>query len=169
MQFPSKKQFEKNHPKFALIPDDDYSLKITKIEETKQKKYQSQDDEDVFNITLVVVCLKDGTEAIDEEGKPAEGRRVFFTARPDSMGFSQDGMPSKTRSLVAYATDQDVYEEIELEAWEQLLGKQVNTHVIIKPNQKGERKNVIGRFLAPRMRKPKIDDDIPVIEEEEIP
>lgn len=172
MKFPSKKELDETKQEFPLLPAEDYRLEVVKLEMKTQEKYQSKEEEEVINVTLEVVSYKDGEVAHDVDGKEAKGRRVFFTARPDSIGFQNDGTPSKTRALVAFATGQDVYGEIDLESWEFLLGKRVDAEIIQKENTKGVVQNRISRFIAPKGQRPKpvpeevsVDDEVPIPEE----
>jgi len=155
MLFPSKQKLDEER-QFMLLPQDDYELVITDIQRITQNRYMAKPDkdgkipqEDVINFTLEVVACKDGSEAKDEKGNDAGGRRVFFTGRPESMGFKSDGTPSKTRCLVAYALGQDVEGDIELEEWEQLLGNTIFAEIVVGTNQKGQKKNKITRILPP--------------------
>ena len=153
MEFLSHEELDASRPKFALLPHNDYKLTIAKLEEKTQDRYQPKEGqtstEDVVNFTLEVVELRDGGTATDDEDKDATNKKVFFTGRPESMGFMKDGTPAKLRQLIAYTTGQDVEGGLEIEAWEQLLGKTVYAEIIQKPNQKGEKKNRITRFLLP--------------------
>lgn len=181
MQFKSKKQLDEENS-FALLPNDDYELRIVKIEEATQDKYKAVPDKDGFipqepiiKISLDIVAYKDGAPVKDDEGKDATGSTIFFTGRPESMGFMQDGTPSKTRCLIAYATGQAVEDELTLESWEQLLDKNVFAEIIKYTTGKGAKRNKISRFITPRRQRgvepPKPEkisqDDIPVIEDDE--
>ena len=164
MKIPSKKELDEQ-TQFVLLPHEDYKLGITKVKEDTQDKYNKPLDEDnlviqeeVINVELEVLCYKDGGESKDEEDNPSKGRKVFFTGRPNSMGFMKDGTPAKTRCLVAYSTGQDVSEEMELEKWSQLIGKTIYAEIIQKENQKGQTVNRIARFVLPP-RKDKEDDE----------
>jgi hypothetical protein len=164
MKIPSKEQLDNEKPKFSLLPQDDYRLRISEVRKETQKKYQSTETEIVYNIIFDVISLKDGSTASDVDGKALVNRKVFFTARPESIGFRKDGTPSKTRQLLAYATDQDVLEEIEVDSWESLEGKLVNAEIIQYVKDNKEKSNKIGRFLPVKNRK-KVEEEIPVVEE----
>lgn len=153
MQFPSKQQLDSSKKTFTILPHDDYELVISKIEPKTQQKYQKPDEtEDVVNMTLEVQALRDGSEPFDIKGESAVDRKVFFTLRPNSLGYKQDGTPSKSRELLAYSTGQDIDSELGIENWEVLLGKTVYAEVGKKQNSKGEDKNIILRFLLPPKR-----------------
>ena len=152
MKFPSKKTLDEQKQEFTLLPADDYKLKIVEVKEEKQNKYQSEEIEDIVNITLDVISFKDGETAKDIEDEDATGRKIFFTARPESIGFQSDGTPAKTRCLVAYTTGQDIFDELVLDKWEDIVGKEITAEIIQKQNLKGEKKNRIARFLSPRQR-----------------
>lgn len=161
MKFKSKEQIDKDRPKFPPLTHDDYTLMLTKIELSTQPKYMAKPDketgvipqEEVLNITFEVVSHKDGKEAYDEDGQPAKDRKIFFTGRPESMGFKTDGTPSKTRCLLAYMTGQSVEGELEIESWEALLGKTIFAEIVKHTTQKGELRNKIARFIAPRQER----------------
>lgn len=164
--FPSKKTLDEQKPKYTLLPQDDYTLKITEVKEEKQKKYQSEEFEIVESITFEILSLKDGSTPTDEKGKTVIGRKVFFKARPTSTGFMQDGTPSKTRQLVAYTTNQDILEDIELNSWQDLKNEIVNAEIIQYLNQKGEKGNKISRFLPIKKKVQIKKEDIPIVEDE---
>lgn len=166
MKFPSKQQIDEEKPQFALLQEEDYMLKITSVSEEVQDKYQSSEQEDVVNIKFDILSYKDGTEAKDVDGESTKDRKIFFTGRPGSMGFMQDGTPSKLRSLVAIVMEQDIFGEIELEAWQQLLGKEVAAHITqYIPKGKSDKKNKIERFIPPRVgEESKEKLEIPTIE-----
>lgn len=169
MKFPSKKKLEESRQNFPLLSEDDYCLKIKEIKEERQKKYQSEEMEDVLNIVFEIISYMDGSEMKDEEDNVVKDRLMFFTARPNSIGFKKDGTPAITRAFIAYSTDQDIFEELEIDKWEDLLGKEINAEIIHYVNQKNEKKNKIGRFISPRKRNKakKEYDDIPIINEGE--
>ena len=169
--FKSKEQMDKEKKAFTPLIPEDYELKVSKVEPSVQQKYQATPDENgqiptenILNIVFDIIGFKDGEPAIDAEGKPVVGRKLFFTGRPDSMGFLKDGTASKTRALVAYATDQEVNGDIHLDSWDELLGKTVYAEVIDHISQKGNKGNKIARFIAKRKR-PRASS-IPVIENE---
>lgn len=171
MEFPSKKEFNEN-TQFALLPSDDYELIIVELKEEKQDKYMAKPDketgekpqEDVLKVKLEVVGFKDGAKATDEAGEDATGKNVFFTGRPASMGWQQDGTPSKTRCILAYATGQGIDDKLNIEDWQDLVGKTVFAEIIQKANQKGKKTNRISRFITPRKireeSKSKKDDEV---------
>lgn len=153
MKIPSKKEIDENRGKdFPLIPHEEYKLVITEAKETQQPKYDNQEMlEDVVNITFTVEGYKTGTDApVDADGEVLVNRKVWFNARPNSMGFQQDGTPAKTRCLVYYALGQtDLLEELEFEDWQDLVGKTVYAEISQKANQKGKQVNFISRFVLP--------------------
>lgn len=169
MLFKSKKTLDEERPTFALLPNDDYELIITDCKPNERPKYMKPDQiEQIVDFTLEVIGTRDGTTARDIEEKDASGRKVFFTARPENIGFQRDGTPSKTRTLVAYAFGKDVNDEFEIEAWEQLLGKTIFAEIVQYTNAKGNKRNKISRLLLPPKNRQNVrikNEEIPVIEE----
>ena len=128
---PSKENWDKEKPSFPILPHQEYELIIEKVEEDKQNKYMAKPDkngqipqEDIINVLLEIVAYRDGGSPEDEEGGDARGRKVFFTGRPNSMGWMQDGTPSKTRCFVAYGLRKDIDSDLDWE-WEDLVGKTI--------------------------------------------
>ena len=168
IQIPSKKTLDSNKLKFPLLPQDDYLLKIVELKEEMQENYDKTGEEEIVNITFNIVSLKDGSEALDIEGGKTDKRKIWFTARPENIGFKGDGTPSKTRAFISYATGQDIFEDMILSDWQSLAGKTIAAEIIQYLDKQGNKKNKIGRFLAPRVRGGvKVEaGEIPVIKEE---
>ncbi len=167
LNIPSKKKLDESRSKFPLLPQDDYLLEIAELKEEMQENYDKTGEEEAINITFNIVCLKDGSKAVDIEGNLANNRKIWCTIRPNSLGFMQDGTPSKTRAIIAYATGQDIFEDMILEDWQSLSGKTIAAEIIQYLDKQGNKRNKIGRFIAPRLRQAvKLNTDgIPVIEE----
>lgn len=152
MKFDNKATIDASRQQFILLPADDYQFIICAYEEKTQLKYQTKtgEMEDVINYTLEITGFKDGSPAKDVDGKDANGRKMWFTARPNSIGFTQGGLPSITRQFVGYALGlEDLEQDFELQSWEQLLGKNVYAEVVSKTNTKNVKVNRIARFLKP--------------------
>ena len=168
----SKKMLDENKPKFPLLPQDDYILKVEKIEFVMQKKYESNEEEKAVNITFDIVSFRDGEPAKDVDGGDTSKRKMFLTSRYDEennigLGFMTDGTPSKLRQFIAYTTGQDVLEDLVWE-WEDLKGKTVIAEITQYLNQKGEKSNKISRFIHQRKKGKVADDGIPVVEDGEV-
>lgn len=166
MLIPSKKQLDEQKKDFSLILQDDYILEIESLKETQQENYNKTGMEDIVNITFNILSLKDGNVVKDINGDVVKNRKIFFTARPNNVGFMKDGTPSKTRSLISYITHQDIFEEMIFDNWNDLVGELVNAEIIQYINGKGEKKNKIGRFLPTKIKNKDIDENIPVVEDE---
>ncbi|HLD92220.1 MAG TPA: hypothetical protein VI795_02355 [Patescibacteria group bacterium] len=164
--FPSQSEWSKTKKVYNSLPQDDYLLQVFELKKETRPKYKSQEMEDVVNITLQVVSLKDGTTATDKEGKDATNRKIFFTARPNNFGFKDKGtVPSSTRQFVAYITNQDVFGEITYGDWADFEGNKINAEIIEYVGEDGSRKNKVSRFLPMRKKvAPQTPtDSIPVI------
>lgn len=162
MRFDSKEELDEKQ-KFSLLPQDDYELIIVGLEPATRDKYMAKPNKDgsipkeeIINVTLEVIACKDGEGAFDEEGNSAVGRKVFFTIRKDSMGFTTAGIPSKSRSFVANATNQDVNGSIELKNWEDLNGKTIYAEIVQYKNTKGQLRNKIERIVSSPKKSRKI-------------
>ena len=171
---PNKEETE--NKEFSTLPEDDYILEVEEVKEERQPKYQQDGEEDVLNIRFNVLGLRDGGKLVDDNDEPAENRKLFFTARLESMGFQQDGTPSKTRQLLCYVTKTDINDGLEMDA-QDLVGKKVIGQVIKKKNTKGIMTNRIVRFITLKDdpsdhydKQDKIANDVaPDVEKENIP
>jgi len=178
-----KKSWEEARPKFPTVPDDSYILRVLEVKpEEEKQKYQSKSGEMERQVSIIfeIVSKKDGTLAKDYENQDATGKKIFFTARPDSMGFKENGtVPAITRQLVYYILGKDAFSDETIEFdFKDFEGQKISAFIIEKPNQKGDMTNRIDRFIKPIKRpqfsqpsqtlKSKIDD-IPVIEEDSMP
>ena len=168
LTIPSKRTLDENRLKFPLLPQDDYLLKIAELKEEMQENYDKTGEEEIVNITFNILSLKDGGEVVDIDGNLANNRKIWFTARPQSLGFMQDGTASRTRAFIAYATGQDIFEDMTLDNWQSLAGKTIAAELILYLDKQGNKRNKVGRFLPPRVKAGvKVnDEDIPVIHEE---
>ena len=170
--FRSKKKWDEDKPTYPPLPDDDYRLRVSKIEQVKAKKYMSEELQDVMRLTLELQSYADGSVANDTEGKPALGRRFYQDIRPNQEGefepgFTREGLPSIGRAIIAYVINKDPFDEItedEFPSWDSLLGKEV----VVSINQyvsklTGDRKCKITRVVPRKVRKVAPKEDIPVI------
>jgi len=160
MKFPSKKQIEEEVTQFSLLPADDYEIIISEIKEEIQNKYLAKPDEQgvtpqeqVLRCIFSVVGFKDGTPAKDDDGNNAKERKLFFTGRPESIGFQLSGVPAKTRCLIAYATGQKIDDELVLDNWQDLVGKTLFVEVMQGKNTKGKDINKVSRIIPPRVNR----------------
>lgn len=151
MKIPSKDELQANKGTrlgFTPLPHAEYLLEIESVEEKTSRAYGSNtEEEDVLFITFNVVSLRDGRPAKDEKGAPAEGRKTFLTVNPKRTGFMQGGSPSKLRSLVAYALNVNVNHEIELDSWQDLVGKEILAEIGQYQGLDNTTKNKIFRFI----------------------
>jgi hypothetical protein len=170
----SKKYFDENKPKFPLLPQDDYILEIEKIEPTVHTKYHSTEEEKIVKFTFKIVSFRDGEPVVDITGKLADNRKMFLDRPYDEeknigIGFKK-GEPSILRTIIAFATSQEIFEDIFWE-WPELIGKKITAEIGYKVKEDGSKTNKITRFIAPKSavrHKPVSVDpkDIPIIEEE---
>lgn len=180
---PSKKQIEESKPKFPLIPQEDYILKIESLEPNIDWNWDHTEEVEKIKATFSIVSLKDGTLALDEVGKPLhEKRRMIRDFEESRMGFTQEGIPSLTRQFVAYMLGVNPFAEDESFdfEWKQFVGKTIGAKIVQYMVKKGKNAgsiaNKIDSFLPPKKKSfaEQIDEpvannsteDIPVIEDD---
>lgn len=164
----SKEELDKNMDDFSLIKADDYLVTVEDIEEKEQKKYQSDETEQVLQVQLNIEETRDGGQPVDVEGNDASDRKLFFFARVESLGFQRDGTPSKARQFIWRTANKDVNEAFTLEETDELIGREVYASVLETTNNKGEKRNKISRFAPVKSQTPLYegDEDIPVVDAE---
>lgn len=169
---PTKKQLDDAKPKFPLLPSEDYILRLETIEPVQKPNWNNTEEIDVMACQFSVVSLKDGSVATDEEGgRVHEKRRVFFDADESYVGFTKEGLPSKTRQFICYMIDEDPFSEEPLSyEWNDFKGKTITARIVIYLTKQGKKANKIIEFLPPRKKtfQEKLDTDhgdIPVLDD----
>lgn len=159
-RIPSKQQWESDRPKFPALAQDDYLLKVLEAKPDVQPKYMKPaEEEEIVKIVFEVVETRDGEVAMDVNQEDATGRKLFFTARPNNIGFKEKGtVPSITREFLAYITEQEIFGEIFYNDFEEFVGKTILAQVN-KIEVDGKIKNKIIRFL-PKKRKATVNPAI---------
>lgn len=155
--FESEKQAERHFSstKFPPLPADEYVMEVVNFEETKGKKYQSEELEDSIKFTLEFKRLREPTDEPmkDTEGGDATGRTMFFWLSPDRLGFTKTGTPSISRQFIGYCLGvQDIQQDFELQSWRDLIGKKVLAEVVVGTTSKGKKVNKAVRFIKPPRR-----------------
>ncbi|MFW6173573.1 MAG: hypothetical protein ACOC5T_07505 [Elusimicrobiota bacterium] len=175
IEIPTKKEWEENQEdgEFAPLKRGEYLAKITKVEEDEQEAYNDPSTlEKVLNVRFEVEETRDGEQPTDEEGEDAEGKYVFFTANLESLGFQQDGTPSKARQFLCHSTNSDIEnDKLVIQDEEKLIGRKVYIDVVTKQSKSGNRYNKVSR-IKPYKDNPDFEsessEDIPVVEEDDI-
>ena len=164
---PSKKQWEDDRPKFPIIKQDDYLLRVLEAKPTTQPKYMKpSEEEEIVKIIFEVLETRDGDCAMDVNDGDATGRKLFFTARPNNIGFKEKGtVPSITREFLAYITEQEIFGEIFYNDFEEFVGKTILAQVN-RIEYEGKLKNKIIRFI-PKKKKATINPAIEAMRNKE--
>lgn len=139
---------------FTLLPPDDYIVEVKEIVIQKdQIDIYSKDGRkrDTLQVRCRVISFANGDTLVDENGDDVNDERLFFAfVDPTRVGLVPQ--PSFARKFFAAALGMQVEDRIELDSYDDLIGKRMIAVAIIKPNQKGVKKNKVVDFRPIRRR-----------------
>lgn len=141
---------------FTLLPPDDYIVEVKEIVIQKDQidiysKETPPRVRDTLQVRCRVISFANGDSLVDENGDDVTDERLFFAfVDPTRVGLVPQ--PSFARKFFAAALGVGVESRIELEGYDDLLGKRMIAVAIIKPNQKGVKKNKVVDFRPIRRR-----------------
>jgi hypothetical protein len=141
---------------FKLLPADDYIVEVKQVTEQPNKVdiFADKDKPRTFlglELRLKPVSFSNGDDIVDEDGGEPTGDPLFF----DWLDTGRVGLkpqPSKARKFFAAATGVPVEDRIDINDFQDLVGKRLIAVVITKPNAKGERKNRVSDYRPIRNR-----------------
>lgn len=154
LNIPSAAEYAENKGSdFSLFPSDDYIVEIKEIIVQKDKPdiYNPGKFYDELQVRMRVVSFANGDPLVDENGDDMPDDRLFFAfVNPARVGLLP--VPAYARKFFAAALGVSIEDRIEIEDFADLIGKRLIVVVIIKPNQKGVRKNKVVDFRPIRRR-----------------
>jgi hypothetical protein len=156
---PSEKDYEEQGggtSDFKLLPADDYIVEVAQVTEQPNKKDIFADAEKPrfylgLEVRLKPISFSNGDELVDEDGGDIVGTPLFF----DWLDTERVGLkpqPAKARKFFAAALGVPVEDRIDLDDFQDLVGKRLVAVVITKPNAKGVRKNKVSDYRPIRNR-----------------
>lgn len=145
VSIPSAEEYEDQKGEgFTLLPADDYIVEVKQVNIQKDKQDIFNEDRrfDQLEVRFRVVSFANGDALLDEDGEDVNDERLFFDwLDPSRVGLLPQ--PAKARKFFAYATGVGLEDRIDINDFQDLVGKRLLAVAIIKPNKKGERKNKI--------------------------
>lgn len=139
---------------FTLLPPDDYIVEVKEIVIQKDQIdiYSKEGRKrDTLQVRCRVISFANGDTLVDENGDDVNDERLFFAfVDPTRVGLVPQ--PAFARKFFAAALGMQVEDRIELEDYDDLIGKRMIAVAIIKPNQKGVKKNKVVDFRPIRRR-----------------
>lgn len=155
--FPSAEEMEASYQAqakdFKLLNEDFYILQITSIEVQANKASQYQEAHDEWKVSFEVISFQNGEPLYYADGsEPDPSRPVKLTAfiNPTKVGFFPK--VAKARKFITAALGVEAKSRIELNSYEDLVGKRLVGRVIHKPDSKGVTRDRLEDFLALRKR-----------------
>lgn len=168
---PSKKEIDASKPKFPLLPNEDYLLKVESLEQVTQWDYNHIEEIEVVKATFSIVSLKDGTIAVDEHGQKLHPKRTMIRDLDENrMGYTQEGLPSLTRQFVSYMLGVSPFSEDESFNfnWQDFVGKIIGAKIVQYMIKKGKNAGQVGNkidcFLP--LKKKTLEEQLNAPEEE---
>lgn len=161
ISIPSAEEYEANRgdaPVYTLFPPDDYIVEIKDIEIQKDQPdiFRKNDDgtipiRDTLLVRLRPVSFLNGDDLEDENGDPVGDDRLFFAyIDPTHVGLVPQ--PAKARKFFASALGVSVEERIDIDDYNDLVGKRLAATVIQKPDKNGKKVNRVTDFRLIRKR-----------------
>jgi hypothetical protein len=138
---------------YTLLPPDDYIIEVKEIVIQKDQVdfYNPERKRDTLQVRCRVISFANGDSLVDENGDDVTDERLFFAfVDPTRVGLVPQ--PSYARKFFAAAMGVGVEDRLELEDYDDLIGKRMIAVAIIKPNQKGVKKNKVTDFRPIRRR-----------------
>lgn len=163
VSIPSEAEYGENATKdFSLFPADDYILEVSEVNIQygkvdifdKPKPGQPQRTYDGLEIRFRPISFANGDELVDEDGEdiPAGRNPLFFDwLDPERVGLKPQ--PAKARKFFAYATGVELEDRIDIDDFQDLVGKRLIGVVVIKTNGQGKRNNRITDYRPIRRRR----------------
>ena len=140
----SQEEYDSQGEQRTLMPEDDYLLEVKELSIKKDQpnpydrteEYPNGKPRDTAFVKFAVISFADGGPLVDKDDKPTSDRLFFDFLEIEKMGFSGAGKPSKARQFVAACLGQDPRLAIEFGDWQELVGKRLIGHGMVKRNGK---------------------------------
>lgn len=159
IRLPSAEEYEQQSSgggEFTLLPADDYVVEVKEIIVQKDQVdiYSKENPprvRDTLQVRCKVISFANGDPLVDENGDDVTDERLLFAfVDPTRTGLYPQ--PALARKFFAACLGVAVDGVIEFDGWDDLLGKRLIAASIIKPNQKGVKKNKVVDFRPIRRR-----------------
>ena len=134
---PSEEELEARggDSKFTLMGEDNYLVEVKELKvEKRPNPYDNGKLRDTAMVKLTVISFENGEPLYDAEGNDTSDRIFFDFVEVEKLGMKP--RPSKARKFIAACMNQPVASAINLDDWQDLVGKRVIAHAIVKKNGK---------------------------------
>lgn len=167
VSIPSEAEYEQARPAgsdFSLFPADDYILEVASVTIQKDKvdifdkpaEGQPQRTYDGLEVRFRPISFANGDELVDEDGNdiPENRNPLFFDwFDPERVGLKPQ--PAKARKFFAFSTGVELEDRIDIEDFQDLVGKRLIGVVTVKTSAAGVRRNKITDYRPIRRRRGK--------------
>jgi hypothetical protein len=139
---PSAEELEaRGGGQFTLMGEDSYRVRVKELKlSTRPNPYEKSDEHpngrprETAALKLDVLSFEDGSALVDQDGNETSDRLFFDFIEVEKIGMVPK--PSKARKFIAAALGQPVAQAIDFGDWQELVGKELIAHAIIKRNGK---------------------------------
>jgi len=167
---PSASEYaEQRSGDFSLFPADDYILEVKSVTIQKDKVDIFSKENRVYDgleVRFRPISFANGDELQDEDGNEIHPNRepLFFDwFDPERVGLKPQ--PAKARKFFAFATGVELEDRIDIDDFQQLVGKRLIGSVIIKTAANGTRRNKVSDYRPIRTRRTRAAATAPVAPE----
>jgi hypothetical protein len=134
---PSEEELEARggDSKFSLMGEDNYLVEVKELKvEKRPNPYDNGKLRDTAMVKLTVISFENGEPLYDADGNDTNDRIFFDFIEVEKLGMKP--RPSKARKFIAACMNQPVAAAITLDDWQDLVGKRIIAHAVIKKNGK---------------------------------
>jgi hypothetical protein len=165
VSIPSEEEYtaqNTDRKEYSLFPADDYILEVAQVTEQpgkvdifdKPKEGQPQRTYTGLEVRLRPISFANGDELQDEDGEDIPEDRnplIFDWFDPSKVGLKPQ--PAKARKFFAASMGVELEDRIDVDDFNDLIGKRVIGTVIIKPGASGNRNNRVTSYRKVRVRR----------------
>ena len=164
VSIPSEAEYatQQSQSDFSLFPADDYILEVSEVNIQKDKvdifdkpkPGQPQRTYDGLEVRFRIISFANGDELVDENGAdiPEARNPLFFDwFDPERVGLKPQ--PAKARKFFAFSTGVELEDRIDIEDFQELVGKRLIGVVVIKTSGAGVRRNKVTDYRPIRRRR----------------
>lgn len=136
-------------PQFIPLADNLYVLEVHDVKLEMGQTYDGTGEEEKIVITFKVKNTIDGTPLIDIEGNYPKNDLLKTWCNPKSVGFNvKTNQPHKTRQILTAILGIPIESPIEINDWNDLVGKKVKAYISVTNKTDGTKGNKLDKFSA---------------------
>jgi len=134
-------------PQFVPLTENLYVLEVQDAISEMGTTYDGKGEQEQIVITFKVLKPLDGGDLIDIEGNYPTSDTMKVWCNPAAVGFNRKtNQPHKTRQVLTAILGVPVESPIEIEGWDDLIGKKVKAYISLTTRPDGSKGNKLDKF-----------------------